>query len=113
MLGGNVIDQVREGMTVQSADGHTLGKIAQVWIGSDPAMGTGPCDEDICSRIEVRQRDGTLYIPANMIASVAGRSVTLTADQALVNEHDWYRAPSWIPADDPLHGLGRTSPFRT
>ena len=109
----NVLAQVQPGMEVHTADGSTLGKVVQVWIGSDPVSSTARCDEDVCSRLEVQHRDGTRYIPYNAIERVSGRWVILNMDTAAVNEHDWFRRPLWIAADDPLGAPGRTYTLRT
>ncbi len=109
----NPIAQIHEGMEVHTADDAKLGKIARVWIGTDPSGGSTRCDEDVCSRLEVHTREGTLFIPSNAIARVAGKWVTLTVDAAGIHEHDWFRRPDWIEADNDWSPLGRTDPLRT
>jgi hypothetical protein len=51
----NVIAQVRTGMPVQTADGHALGNVTQVWVGTDPTASSPRCDDESCSRIEVHK----------------------------------------------------------
>ncbi len=51
----NVIAQVRTGMPVQTADGHALGNVTQVWVGTDPTASSPRCDDERCSRIEVQR----------------------------------------------------------
>jgi hypothetical protein len=87
-------------MPVQTADGQPLGKVAQVWIGTDPTASSPRCDDERCSRIEV-QRGRLLtrqvrYVPISAIADVATDHVTLKVEAAAVDEHDWLRTPQWI-----------------
>jgi hypothetical protein len=58
LAGSNMVDitQVRKGMEIHAADGIKLGKIAEVWVGTDPVDSTTQCDEETCSRLEVHQR---------------------------------------------------------
>ena len=61
-----IIAQVQKGMEVRSSDGTNLGKVTQIWIGTDTSSSTTRCDEALCSRVEVhRGLFGThvLYIP--------------------------------------------------
>jgi hypothetical protein len=100
MASENMIAQVRPGMAVHSADGQPVGKVAQVWIGTDPTASSSLCDDEICSRIEV-QRGRLLtrqvrYVPISAIRAVAADQVTLKVDAAAVDEHDWRRKPPWI-----------------
>ena len=100
MASENMIAQVRPGMAVHSADGQPVGKVAQVWIGTDPTASSSICDDEICSRIEV-QRGRLLtrqvrYVPISAIRTIAADHVTLKVDAAAVDEHDWRRKPPWI-----------------
>ena len=115
MAGGNLIAQIHAGMHVHTADGTDLGKITQVWYGSDPGASSIRCDEEVCSRVEVHHglfgRE-VLYIPYSAIARVSGKVVTLTIAAALVPEQEeWYHKPAWIRASEgpppapPLGGL--------
>ena len=113
MAGTQVILQVRAGMEVHASDDVKLGKVAQVWYGTDPDANTPFCDDELCSRVEVQQRGAVLYIPSNMLDRVSGRWVVLKVTAADVHEHDWYRPPAWIPAENALGQLGRTDPLHT
>ncbi len=102
MASENVIAQVRSGMAVRTADGQPLGKVAQVWVGTDPTASSPRCDDESCSRIEV-QRGRLLtrqvrYVPISAIADVATDHVTLKVDAAAVDDRDWLRRPQWITA---------------
>lgn len=101
MAGDNVIAQARKGMEVHTSDGHRLGKIAQVWYGTDPTASNPRCDEDLCSRLEVHHgflgRE-VLYIPYSALADVTSGHVVLAVDQATVHERDWIKQPAWIAA---------------
>ncbi len=100
MASENVIAQVRAGMEVHTADGQKLGKVAEIWLGTDPTATNPRCDEEICSRLEVHAggffKRSVLYVPYSAIANVSADHVTLTVDAATVNEHDWRKKPSWV-----------------
>jgi hypothetical protein len=104
MVNSSILERVRPGMEVRSADGKMLGRISEVWLGSDPVSSTARCDEDVCSRLEVRREDAATYIPYNAIASVSGKIVTLAVDAATVSEKGWYRKPLWIQDETPPPG---------
>jgi hypothetical protein len=101
MTGYTLIGQIHEGMHVKTSDGVELGKITQVWVGTDPVVSSERCDEDVCSRLEVHHGTTTTYIPVNALATVAGKVVTLTVDAATVSEKGWYRKPRWIQDEPP------------
>ena len=101
MASGNIISiaRIRKGMEVNTADGQKLGKVAEVWAGTDPTASNPRCDEEICSRLEVHG-GGFLsrtvrYIPYNAIAVVADK-VTLNVDAATVDERAWNAPPRWV-----------------
>ncbi len=100
MANENMIAQVRSGMAVQTADGQLLGKVTQVWVGTDPTASSPRCDDERCSRIEVQRgrllKRQVRYVPISAIADVAADHVTLTVDAAAVDERDWLRTPQWI-----------------
>ena len=98
-------------MGVSTSDGATLGRVVKVWCGTDPNDSTEECDEDVCSRLEVRVASrgvlsgfrrtnpvdlGVLYIPCRVVAGVSDRTVTLTVTSEAVNASDWSREPRWI-----------------
>ncbi len=100
MASENILPQVRQGMDVHTADGHTLGTVAKVWFGTDPTPSNPRCDEDTCSRLEVHRgrlfKRRALYVPYSAIGDITAGHVTLTLDAAAVNERDWLRKPAWI-----------------
>ncbi len=99
MAGENIITQVRKGMEVHTTDGQKLGKVAEVWVGTDPAATDLWCDEEICSRLEVHHGllgRSVLYIPTSAIASVAANQVTLNVDAPTVHERTWNHKPRWV-----------------
>ncbi len=117
----NIMEHVRPGMDVHTADGHALGNVTQVWVGTDPTASSPRCDDDTCSRIEVRS-GGILkrrmrYVPISAIAAVAADHVTLTVDALTVDERDWVRRPGWITAllttaaDDKNEAARRVPPM--
>ncbi len=99
----NIIVQVRTGMEVHTSDGHKLGKVTEIWLGTDPTATNPRCDEELCSRLEVHSggffKRSVLYVPYNAIGAVAGNQVTLTVDSATVNNHDWVQRPRWLGAE--------------
>ncbi len=100
MANEHIIAQVRSGMPVQTADRQPLGKVAQVWVGTDPTASSPRCDDERCSRIEVHSgrllKRQVRYVPISAIADVASDQVTLKVDATVVDEHDWLRTPKWI-----------------
>jgi quinol monooxygenase YgiN len=95
------MEQIHKGMEVRSADGVKLGKVAEVWVGSDPADSTAPWDDDACSRLEVHERGGPLYIPCSAIAGVSGKGVTLNVDATTARTMPWHYRPSWLAPAEP------------
>ncbi len=102
MASENVVARVRKGMEVHTADGQKLGKVAEVWLGTDPTATHPRCDEEVCSRLEVHSgglfKRSVLYVPYSAISGVGANHVTLRVDAATVNEHDWTKKPSWVAA---------------
>jgi len=99
MMSESDIARVSKGMEVQTMDGKELGKVTEVWLGMDPTASNPRCDEEVCSRVEVRRGflgRGVLYVPYSAIAAVTGKHVTLNIDAATVNEHAWNQKPGWI-----------------
>ena len=94
------LDQIRPGMEVQTADGITLGKIAEVWVGRDPVDSATPWDDEVCSRLEVHHGRGRLYIPYSAIAGVSGATVSLNVEAAAVHMRPWRQPPAWILGDE-------------
>lgn len=95
--------QVRKGMEVRTSDDHKLGKITEIWLGTDPTPSHPRCDEDVCSRIEVHHGflgGKVLYIPYNAIEDVSTGRVALNVTHSMVNEHDWIKQPGWIANAD-------------
>jgi hypothetical protein len=95
VVGRNVVEQVREGMQVQTADGMRLGKVTEVWCGSEPVSSYTACDDESCLEVQ----GGRLYIPCSVVADVSGKVVILGVDAATVQSKPWQWKPAWIPAD--------------
>ncbi len=96
------LGQVRKGMHVRTSDGTDLGKVAEVWLGTDPTSASARCDEEVCSRVEVRQgllRKQVIYIPYNAIAGVSGDTITLSASETDVHKPGWVQRPRWLPGE--------------
>ena len=108
MAGDNILAQIHEGMRVHTADGQDVGKITQIWFGTDPSGSTALCDEELCSRLEVHHGwlgRTVLYIPYNAISHAAGTTVTLGVNAAEVQEKDdWHRRPRWFPQENEVGG---------
>ncbi len=106
------IGQVHKGMEVHTLDGVNLGKVEEVWLGTDPASATARCDEEVCSRLEVHRRerlfkDVVLYVPYSAIAAVSGEAVTLNVDAQTAGAKGWSRKPAWLPGEiEVLPGRG-------
>ena len=106
MAGDHQMAQIHEGMEVKTSDGKTLGRIANVWVGTDPISSSVRCDDEVCSRLEVHlpHRRGRRYIPYSVIAGVSGRSVNLNVDEKTVNERLWHQRPPWLPPEEEDFG---------
>ncbi len=95
------IGQIRKGMRVHASDGTDLGEVRAMWPGIDPTSASVRCNEEVCSRIEVRQGKGrqarTLYIPYNAIAGISGNVVTLSVSTETIGSRAWVLRPGWIP----------------
>jgi hypothetical protein len=92
------LGQVRKGMHMRSLDGEDLGRVAEVWLGTDPTSATARCDEAVCSRIEVHRgvlRRRVLYVPYNAVAGVSGEGVILGVDRTRARR--WTTPPRWLP----------------
>ncbi len=101
-----IFAQVRKGMQVTTADGVTLGKVKEIWYGTDPTEKEPRCDEEVCSRLEVQRglvRREVFYIPYNAIADETGKQVTLNVDAATVNERPWTQRPRWIASGKTVY----------
>lgn len=89
--------QVQRGMTVVSADGSTLGKVAEVWFGTSMG-GPGLSEEETC--LEVRRgllNRETIYLPCRLIERINGQNVQLNvAEPTIRDTPSWHRKPSWI-----------------
>ena len=100
MASENVIARVRKGMEVYTTDGQTLGKVTNVWVGTDPTATNPLCDEEVCSRLEVQSgglfKRSTLYVPYSAIGDVAADRVTLNIDATTVHERAWNQKPRWV-----------------
>jgi len=107
MAGSHLLAQVRKGMEVHAADGTPLGTIAHVWFGVDPLSSDQQCDEEACSRLEVRlrHRGGTVYIPYSAISDVSGKHVQLSVDPGGVHKRSWQQRPAWMPPDEANQDL--------
>lgn len=89
--------QLREGMEVYTKDGAKLGKISQVWYG-DTVGGPATGDAETCFEVHrgFLGRDH-MYLPCRLVASVDEKAVSLSVDEATVQENPaWHRKPAWI-----------------
>ena len=96
----HLLAQVRSDMEVYYADGVRLGKVRDIWYGSDPTTGPAQWDEDQCSRLEVIHgllRWEVLYIPSTAIADVSDGVVLLNVVAETSHPSTWHQKPSWIP----------------
>ena len=95
----SLVSRVRTGMEVRTADGQSLGKVTEVWLGTDPTASQPLCDEELCSRLEVRSgsffKRTTLYVPYSAIADVTADHVMLNVDAATAHARPWTTQPSW------------------
>ena len=95
------IGRIRKGMEVRASDGDVLGRVAEVWVGTDPGSTQPRCDEEVCSRLEVRRRERlvrevVLYVPYSAIAGVSDEGVALGVDGEAARSSGWSHRPRWI-----------------
>ncbi len=92
-----MIARIRKGMEVHTADGQSLGKVVEVYLGTDPTASHPLCDEELCSRLEVQSgglfKRTTLYVPSSAIAKVSADHVMLNVDAAPAHERPWNLKP--------------------
>lgn len=105
------LGQVHKGLEVHSSDGVCLGKVRELWLGTDPTSKDARCDEEVCSRLEVHHRgrlvkDSVMYIPYGAIADVSSNHVLLNVDLEIVNSKEWSHKPHWIE----MEGSPRVTP---
>ncbi len=116
------LGQVRKGMEVHSSDGVCLGKVKEVWLGTDPTSTHARCDEEMCSRLEVHRRERlmrkvVMYIPYSAIGDVSDKRVILNVDAQAASSKGWSRRPRWIPItrgiELPIHSGGPSDGLST
>lgn len=100
------IGLVHKGMEVKASDGASLGKVKEVWLGTDPTSTHARCDDEVCSRLEVHHRerlfkDVAMYIPYSAIAEISGDTVVLNVDEASSRSKGWSARPRWIEGEGP------------
>ena len=98
MSQGSVVDQIREGMEVTTSDGEKLGKVKQIWYGSETLSSRTPGAEETCFEVQKgllgREK---LYIPCRFVSQVSGQTVQLSADsQTARTTPSWHVKPSWV-----------------
>lgn len=101
MASSSVISGVREGMKVTTSDGVDLGKVRQIYFGTEPVDKFSQCDDETC--IEVHRggligKGVTMYVPCRAVESVFGETVTLNVDMETASAKGWARKPAWIEA---------------
>ena len=104
-----ITSRMSRGMRVRSSDGVFLGRIADIWCGTDPKEG-GEWDQEVCSRIEVhpaaanllqrlarrrRPAGPALYVPCDAIAEVSGKRIGLGVEAREATKR-WTDEPKWI-----------------
>lgn len=100
MAGGNLIEQLRDGMEVRASDGAKLGKIKQVYYGDEPATSFVHGEDETCMEVHhggLLGKADTMYVPCHAIADVSGGHVTLKVDaQKAKSTPGWHHKPSWV-----------------
>ncbi|MDP9350687.1 MAG: PRC-barrel domain-containing protein [Chloroflexota bacterium] len=86
-------------MEVLTSDGTSLGKVTEVYFGTEPANSFETCDDE--TSVEVHRgglfgKGVTMYVPCRAVAGVSGDTVTLNVDAETATAKGWARKPSWI-----------------
>lgn len=93
VAGHSLLEQIREGMVVQTADGAKPGKVTWVWRGAEPVNSYTACEGESCLAID----NGCLYIPLSIVADVSRQFVIMYVDAVDVHAKPWQWQPTWIP----------------
>ncbi len=83
MASSSLIENGWQGMEGITAHASSLGKTAHAPFGTAPTSSSLPCDEKECLRLEVHLPlpHGTLDIPYGVLASVSGRTPSMSRSQ--------------------------------
>lgn len=93
------VADVRKGMEVLTSDGTSLGKVVEVYFGTEPVNSFETCDDE--TNVEVHRsglfgKGVTMYVPCRAVAGVSGDTVRLNVDAETATAKGWVRKPSWI-----------------
>ena len=100
MARANMVEQVRDGMHVQSSDGNRIGKVRRVHAReTEVYVEVGPRSFRRFWGMEPKP----LLLPASAVAEVAGGQVTLNMDATGAGSCTC--RPLWIMVVDPFQGF--------
>jgi hypothetical protein len=102
MEGHRLLQQIQEGMKVETADGHKIGTIRHVWCGAEPLNPYTPCEDETCLEVHPPFSDPAvrLYIPCSIVSSITKKTVVLRFDAETTTMEAWYHKAHWIPSMD-------------
>jgi hypothetical protein len=95
------VNQIREGMHVEDADGDKVGTVSAIYqpirVVSTTAGSAEPAG-DACLKVHVGLPllGKDLYIPASAIRDVTDDRIILRVDETRLGEQGWDERPSWI-----------------
>ncbi|MDP9379429.1 MAG: PRC-barrel domain-containing protein [Chloroflexota bacterium] len=109
----SIVGQLQEGMDVLTSDGVNVGKVVQLWVGSEPAerLLTSAIQERQMSYeaalankigvfLEVHPGAGgdPMYIPWQIVDNAEGGAVHLLVTENAAEASEWRRRPAWATA---------------
>ncbi|HZO24997.1 MAG TPA: PRC-barrel domain-containing protein [Chloroflexota bacterium] len=95
------VNQIREGMHVEDADGDKVGTVLAIYQPVRVAStGFGSAEPAGVAYLKVHVGlpllGKNLYIPSSAIRDVTADRIILTVDETRVGEQGWDERPSWI-----------------
>ncbi len=98
MTDGSPISQVRVGMDVVTSDGDSLGRVTQVYSGTEPSDPLEQCEDESCMEVhrQLLGREFVDYIPCRAIADVSEDAVRLKVGTDAAGIQGWGSRPGWL-----------------
>jgi hypothetical protein len=93
--------EIREGMTVEDADGDTIGKVVAIYrpaqVGGSGASASSPGSE-ACIKVHsgLPLIGRTLYVPSSAVREIVDDRVILVEDESRVEDLGWEERPAWL-----------------
>jgi len=101
MMSDQLVNQIRDGMHVEDADGDKIGTVGAIYqpirVMSTTSSTPVPAgDAYLKVHVGLSLLGKNLYIPASAIRDVSGDRIILRVDETAIDEQGWDERPSWI-----------------